>query len=115
MKNCHFFASRPHEVIQHTLTQTIQLAKSIIHHHMQRDLKSRFQILQHKIINEVIATDTYFDNDKSIEGYYCAQVLVGMSSNMLHVVGMTTESEFSDLYRNFIRRHGIPSALCTLK
>jgi hypothetical protein len=60
------FAFRPYEVIQHTLTQTIQLDKSTIHHHMQRDLKSRFQMLRQKRINEVIATDTYFANDKSI-------------------------------------------------
>jgi hypothetical protein len=33
-------------------------------------LKSRFQMLRHKRLNEVIATDTYFANEKSIEGYH---------------------------------------------
>jgi hypothetical protein len=37
-------------------------------------LKIRFKMLRHKRLNEVIATDTHFANEKSIEGYYCAQV-----------------------------------------
>jgi hypothetical protein len=69
-----YFAFRPHDVILHTLRQTTQLAKSTIHYPMRRQLKSRFQILRHKRLNEVIATDTYFANEKSIEGYHCAQV-----------------------------------------
>jgi hypothetical protein len=54
-----YFAFRPHDVTQHTLRQTTQLAKSTIHHPMRRHLKSRFQMLRHKMLNEVIATDTY--------------------------------------------------------
>jgi hypothetical protein len=52
---------------------------------MRRHLKSRFQTLRHKRLNEVIATDTYFANEKSIEGYHCAQVFFGMTSKMLYV------------------------------
>jgi hypothetical protein len=69
-----YFAFRPHDVIQHTLRQTTQLAKSTIHYPMRHHLKIRFQMLIHKRLNEVIATDTYFSNEKSIEGYHCAQV-----------------------------------------
>ena len=61
-----YFAFRPHDVMQHTLKQTTQLAKSTIHYPMQRHLKSRFQMLRHKRLNEVIATDTYFSCTKSI-------------------------------------------------
>jgi hypothetical protein len=43
---------------------------------MRRHLKSLFQMLKHKRSNEVIATDTYFPNEKSIEGYHCAQVFL---------------------------------------
>jgi hypothetical protein len=43
---------------------------------MRHHLKSRFQILSHKSLNEVIATDTYFENEKSIEDYHCAQVFL---------------------------------------
>jgi hypothetical protein len=48
----------------------------------QVDLKGRFQMLRHKRLDEVIATDTYFANEKSIEGYHCARVFIGMTSNM---------------------------------
>jgi hypothetical protein len=50
---------------------------------------------------------------KSIEGFYCAQVFFGMTCNTLYVAGMKTESEFPDVYLDFIRKHGIPSALRT--
>jgi hypothetical protein len=78
---------------------------------MRRHLKSRFQMLRHKRLNEVIATDTYFANEKSIAGYHCAQVFFGMTSKMLYVAGMKTESEFADVHLDFIRKYGIPSAL----
>jgi hypothetical protein len=106
-----YFAFRPHDVIQNTLRQTTQLAKSTIHYPMRRHLKSRFQMLRHKHLNEVIATDTYFASERSIEGYYCAQVFFGVTSKSLFVAGMKTESEFSDVYLDFIRQNGIPSAL----
>jgi len=66
-------------------------------------------MLRHKRLNEVIATDTYFPSKKSIEGYYYSQVLFGMTSKVLHVAGMKTESEFQDAYLDFIRQHGIQS------
>jgi hypothetical protein len=78
---------------------------------MRCHLKSRFQMLRHKRLNEVNATDTYFANEKSVEGYHCAQVFFGMTSKMLYVAGMKTESEFADVYLDFIRKCGIPSAL----
>jgi hypothetical protein len=78
---------------------------------MRCHLKSRFQMLIHKRLNEVIATDTYFANEKSIEGYHCAQVFFGMTFKMLYVAGMETESEFADVYLHFIRKYSIPSAL----
>jgi hypothetical protein len=34
-----------------------------------------------------------------------------MTSRMLVVAGMKTESEFPDVYLDFIRQYGIPSAL----
>jgi hypothetical protein len=86
-----YFALRPHDVIHHTLRQTTQLAKSTIHYPIRRHLKSRFQTLRHKRLNEVIDTDTYFANEKSIEDYHCGQVFFGMTSNMLYVAGMKTE------------------------
>ena len=48
------------------IQQTTQPAKSTIHYPMRRHLKSRFQVLRHKRLNEVIATDTYFASEMSI-------------------------------------------------
>jgi hypothetical protein len=106
-----YFSFRPHDVIQHTLRQTTQLAKSTIHYPIRRHLKSRFQMLRHKRLNKVIATITYFANEKSIEIYHCAHVFFGMTYKMLYVTAMKTESEFADVYLDFIRKYGIPSAL----
>ena len=106
-----YFAFRPHDVIQHTLRQTTQIAKSTIQYPMRRHLKSRIQRLRRKRLNEVIATDTYFANEKSIEGYHFAQVFFGLTSKMFFVAGMKTESEFSDVYLDSIRQYEIPSAL----
>jgi hypothetical protein len=41
-KSSPYFAFRPHDVIQHTLRQATQLAKSTIHYPMRRHLKSSF-------------------------------------------------------------------------
>jgi hypothetical protein len=43
-----YSAFRPHDVIQHTLRQTTQLAKSTIQYPMRIHLISRFQMLRHK-------------------------------------------------------------------
>jgi hypothetical protein len=68
-------------------------------------------MLRYKNLNEIIATYTYFANEKSIEGYHCAQVFFGMTSKMLYIAGMKTESEFADVYLDFIGKYGIPSTL----
>jgi hypothetical protein len=57
---------------------------------MRRHLKSRFQMLRHKRLNKIIATHTYLLNEKSIEGYHCAQVFFEMTSKMLYVAGIKT-------------------------
>jgi hypothetical protein len=106
-----YFAFRPHDVIQHTLRQTTQLAKSIILYPMRPHLKIRFQMLRHNRLNKVIYTGTYFANEKSIEGYHRSQVIFGKISKMLYVAGMKTELEFADVNLDFIRKCGIPSAL----
>jgi hypothetical protein len=111
-----YFAYRPHDVVQHTLRQTTQLAKSTFHYLMRRHLISRFQMLRHERLNEVIATDTFFSSVKFIERYQCAQVFFGMTTKRLHVAGMKTESELPDVYLDFIRQCGISSAhlhICT--
>jgi hypothetical protein len=75
-----YFAFRPHDVIQHALGQTTQPDKSTIHYPMRCHLKSRFQTLRHRRLNEIIDTGKFFSIEKSVEGYHCAQVFFGMTS-----------------------------------
>jgi hypothetical protein len=37
-------------------------------------------MLRHKVLDEVIATDTFFASVKSIEGFHCAQLFFGMTT-----------------------------------
>jgi hypothetical protein len=107
-----YFAFRPHEVTQHTLRQTTQLAKSTIHYLIRCHLKSRFQMLRHKRLNEVIATDTYFANENQLKAITVHKYYFGMTSKMLYVAGMKTESEFADVSLDFIK---IRYSICTPK
>ena len=58
-------------------------------------------------MNEVVAIDTYFSNTRFIEGYWCVQVFVGLTSRRITVIEMKTESEFSKAYQGFMRERGI--------
>ena len=106
-----YFLYRSKEVIKKTLENTTQMAKAVINSPLRRHLKSRFLMLRHRRLNEVIATDTYFSSTKSIEGYWCSQVFVGLTSRRITVIGMKTESEFPDAYQDFMRKRGIPHTL----
>ncbi|MEM7375787.1 MAG: hypothetical protein AAF587_44760, partial [Bacteroidota bacterium] len=78
---------------------------------MRRHFKSRFKMLHHPRLNEMVATDTFFSSVPSIEGYKCAQVFYGCTSKFIEVYGMRTESEFIDVYKDFICERGIPHTL----
>jgi hypothetical protein len=95
------------------MLQTTQLSKSTIHYPMQHQLKSCFQMLQHKCLNKVVATDIYFASDKSIYGFYCAQFFFGMTSKSLFVVGMKTASEVPDVYMVDDRTRHKAHAMCS--
>ena len=78
---------------------------------LKRHLKSRFLMLRHSRLNKLVETDTYFAGTKSIEGYHCSQVFMGLTSRSVTVIGMRTESEFADAYQDFMRKRGIPYIL----
>ena len=68
-------------------------------------------MLRHLHLNEVVATDTYFSNTRFIDGYWCAQVFVGLTSRWITVIGTKTEFEFAEAYQDFMRKRGIPHTL----
>ena len=106
-----YFGFRPKRIIQETLRNTTQLAKSVIRQPMRRHLLSRFQMLRRPRLNEIVATDTYFSPVTSLEGYNCAQVFLGLSSRILDTRGMSTESEYINSLQDFIRCWGIPHTI----
>jgi heme/copper-type cytochrome/quinol oxidase subunit 3 len=55
-------------------------------------------MLRHKKLNNVITTDTYFMIVHSNKGNHCAHVCFGTTFIIIHVLGMKTESEFSEVY-----------------
>ena len=85
-------------MIQKTLENTAQLAKAVVKTLLRRHLKSRFLMLGHPRLNEVVATETYFSNKIFIEGYWCAQVFVGLIFRKITVIAMKTESEYAEAY-----------------
>ena len=107
-----FLGYRPINIIQETLKRTTQLAKMVIRYPMRRHIKSRAPHLNVFRIEETISTDPLFANVKSIyHGYTCAQVFFGLKSHMINVYGMRSKGNFPEVYRDFIREQGCPSAL----
>ena len=105
-----YFLYRPQRIIRETLRQSTQLATMIIRQPLRRHFKPRYPFVQNRI-NEARSTDTYYMPIRSLEGYTCAQVFVGMTSHQKFVHGMRTESEFPSVYKDHLRTHGIPHTL----
>ena len=103
-----YLAWLPNEVIRKTLEATTQLAMLSNKFPMRRHLSSLFPWLNRKHIDETIATDTIFSNVTNIGGYTCAQVYYGLTSHMINVFGLKTESENDDSLKDFLRQEGIP-------
>jgi hypothetical protein len=83
-----YFVLRPYDGIPHTLSRLTKLAKSTTNYSMKHHSKSRIHMLSNKRLNDIIVTNSYSANEKSIEGYHCAQVFFGMTSKILYVAVM---------------------------
>jgi len=98
-------------VIKKTLANTTQLAKTIVRFPMRRHFKARFPYLNRRRLDEVVSTDTVFSSHMDISGFHCCQVFYGLASHMINVYGMRSKAEFPEVYMDFIRREGAPTAL----
>ena len=87
------------------------MATSVVHYPMKKHFKSRFQMLRRPRLAEVVSTDTVFSNTKSIEGFFCSHFFYGVKSRTIYIVGMQTESDFLNAYKDFIKQVGIPAGL----
>ena len=75
-------------------------------------MKSRLAFIQAKRLEEVVSTDPMFANCRCLGyGYTGAQVFYGLKSTQIDVYGFRSKGEFPQLYRDFIKEHGAPSAL----
>ena len=101
----------PKDVVMETLKRTTQLARCIQIVPMRKHIKSMFQIMRKRRVNETHSTDTYFSSVKSVEGYNMAHVFYGCSSGTIHVYGMKSKGKFYKLYQDHIEEVGIPHTL----
>jgi hypothetical protein len=101
-----YLGYRPVDIIQKTLENTSQLARTILRFPMQRHIKARFPWLHCNRLRETVATDTYFTNAHAMGGATCAQVFFGVKSHMISIFGMKLESEMPEAYINFICEEG---------
>ena len=101
-----YFAWKPIEVVKETITATTQFGKNVLRLPMRRHFKSRFPALRVRRINEVVATDTFFANEKAHDGSTMAQLYVGKTSYLTDIFGMRSESEMPGSLQNFIHMWG---------
>jgi len=92
--------------------RTTQLAKATIHFPLRRHVKARFPQLNRPHLREKVATDTFFANCQGgVTGATCAEIFYGLTSHMINVYGMPSESHAPGAYNDFLREHGAPTVL----
>ena len=107
-----YLGYRPIRVIKKTLEKTTQMAKMTLRHPLQRHCKPRNPHMNVTRIDETFSTDPFFANVRSLgNNYMGAQVFYGTKSHAIFIYGFRKKGEFPQLYRDFIREHGAPSAL----
>ena len=106
-----FLAWLPLRVVKATLEHTTQLAKTMASFPMTRHVQSRFAWLNRFRLDEKVSTDVIFANRNAIGGHSCAQIYYRISSHVINVHGMKSESGFANSYSDFLREEGIPSVL----
>src|SRR5688572_21909453 len=88
------------------------MAKMIFKAPLGRHIKPRFPHMNVTRVDETVSTDPLYANCKSIyHGYTMAQIFFGTKSHAIFVYGIRSRAEFPNVYKNFIREHGAPSAL----
>ena len=103
---------RPASVVRRTLRKTTKLAKMIFKAPLGRHIKPRFPHMNVTRIDETVSTDPLYANCRSIyDGYTMAQIFFGTKSHTISVYGIKSRGEFPNVYRDFIKDHGAPSAL----
>ena len=89
------------------------MAKMIIRHPMRHHVKIRFpHMIVTRIDEEAVSTDPVLSNCKSKYcGYIAAQIVFDTKLHTIYVYRNKSKVEFLEIYRDFIRNLGAPSAL----
>jgi hypothetical protein len=98
-------------VIRHTLANTMQLASQFLWIPLQRHVESMFPFLNKTRLHETVATDNMFTSSKDLSGAWCAQIFYGLSSRVINVYGMKSETEGPDALDDFGRYKGIATII----
>src|SRR5688500_20329216 len=79
---------------------------------LERHIKPRFPHMNVTRINETVSTDPLYANCRSIyHGFTMAQIFFDTKSHTFYVYEIKSRAEFPNIYKDFIREHGAPSAL----
>ena len=98
---------QPLEVVRRTLEKTTQTAMST-YVSLKKHVQSRFPWLNRKRIQETVSTDTVFSKVKDVSGATCVQVFWGLTSHMINVYGLQSESCGQEAFEDFFREEGVP-------
>ena len=106
-------AWKPLRIIEETLKNTTQFARTIAQFPMKDHHKSRFPWDNRRRLQEDVAMDTYFCDVKGTDGSKCAQLFIGLVSNMINVYPMISKAGVHILqaYKDFMRHEGVPACL----
>ena len=103
--------SLPLEQIKKTLECPTQLVHWTVMASMQQHWKARFRFLNMYRLREAVARDIFFATCKTLGGYTCDQVFLGIKSRMIHIYPMNQESEGPQVYEDFIMEKGCTKLL----
>jgi hypothetical protein len=70
-----------------------------------------FPFLNRTRLHETVATDTMFSSSKDFSGAWCAQAFYGLSSHVINMYGMKSETEGPEALDDFGRYEGIPAII----
>src|SRR5687768_5511993 len=88
------------------------MAKMIIKSPMSRHIKARNPHMNVTRVDETVSTDLLFSNCRIIwHGFTAAQIFFGTKSHTIFVYRIRLRAEFPNVYKDFIRAQGAPSAL----
>jgi hypothetical protein len=100
------------KTVRNTFKATTQYAHIPMSTHLCKHYKSPNPAMNVHRRDEDIATDTVFSDTPAIDdGSLCAQIYIGMESQVCGIYGMKTDGQFVNTLQDNIRQRGAPTRL----